>query len=278
MGHTPYSERFLQPAAVDAYEHDQYSPGTYWSALWTLQQPLLQAVFQQQRLALGSLKALDFACGTGRVLSLLEPFADKLVGVDISTAMAERARTRCPRAMIVVGDICSGRLPISGRYDVITVFRFLLNAETELRRTVLMHLRNYLDEEHGLLVLNVHGNARSLRHLGILRRRLLSPPSNGMLAEMTNEETCRLLDSTGYSVSRMCGYGLMLPILYRTPFRKLAFAVDRYTAARQWLPHRCVDLVFICKPKPLKPDPGSVGGQEKIEQPPAGRAAENKPA
>ena len=40
---------------------------------------------------------LDFACGTGRVTSVVAPLARESVGVDISPSMLEAARERCKR-------------------------------------------------------------------------------------------------------------------------------------------------------------------------------------
>ena len=117
------------------------------------------------------LPLLDFACGTGRVLAKLEPEVAVADGIDISPEMVAVARTKCTKARLQVGDILTQPELLQKNYDVITAFRFLLNVEPEIRRRALRRLREVIRAPHGLLVVNVHGNSRSLRHPAIMWRR-----------------------------------------------------------------------------------------------------------
>jgi len=254
----PYSNRFQSSSDVAAYESEEYSATSYSSCIWRLQQPVLAAAlarFGAQHQG-QDLRLLDFACGSGRILSFIEGLVAHATGVDISAGMAEVARQKCKKAEVRVGDILQQRELLQGPYDVITSFRFLLNVESDLRHKALRRLREVIRAPDGLLVVNVHGNSSSLRHPAIWwkRRQKKSAPAAPdiaplMLNEMSLAETRTLLSDCGFEVVEMLGFGVLPPTLYRTPLRGLALAVDRFFAERRWLTSWSVDLMFICRPK-----------------------------
>jgi SAM-dependent methyltransferase len=246
-----YADRFQTPAAAAAYEGREYGPGSYSASVWGWQRPALERTLQEFRAGRrGPVRLLDFACGTGRVLAALEPWVDAADGVDVSEAMVAAARAKCPRARLVVGDILARPGLLQPEYEVISCFRFLLNAEPELRRRVLGRLRAVLRTPGGLLLVNVHGNARSLRHPGLVWRRWRerSRPTGEMLNEMTAGEVRALLAASGFEVVRQPGFGMLPPTLHRTPLRPLAGAVDRALSGTHWWSPWSVDMLFICRP------------------------------
>jgi SAM-dependent methyltransferase len=107
--------------------------------------------------------ALDFACGTGRVLGYLESRVPVTFGVDISAEMVELARPRCGRSRFYLQDVLQPpRADLPADLDLITAFRFFLNAEPELRRAALRFMHGRL-RPTGALVANFHLNPLSLR-------------------------------------------------------------------------------------------------------------------
>ena len=106
-------------------------------------------------------RLLDFACGSGRILSFVEGLVSTAEGVDISTGMAEVAQQRCTSATIRVGNILEDPGLLQPPYDIITCFRFLLNVENSIRRSSLRRLREVIRTPGGLLLINIHGNSRS---------------------------------------------------------------------------------------------------------------------
>jgi SAM-dependent methyltransferase len=252
-----YSNRFQNAADVEAYEGQEYSARSYSSCIWRLQQPVLARILKEFRATRPgqSVRLLDFACGTGRILSFVEGLVESASGVDISAEMAELARRKCQKAEVRVGDILSQPELLAPPYDAITSFRFLLNVEHELRVKALRRLREVICTPGGLLVVNVHGNSRSLRHPAIWwkrRRQKQSVPTTGgpiMLNEMSPVEARTLLADCGFEVVQMLGFGILPPTFYRTPLRGLALAVDRSFANRRWLANWSVDLMFVCRPK-----------------------------
>ena len=248
---TPYSNRFQDRAEVEAYESQEYGVTSYSSQVWQWQRPVLEQIireFQQGRPA--PVRLLDFACGTGRVLAQIESLVATAEGVDISENMVSLARAKCRQARLKVGDILTQTDLLQDKYDLITAFRFLLNVEPELRRRVLAKLRTVVREPDGLLVLNVHGNSRSLRHPAILWRRWReqSRPTGAMLNEMSPAESRSLLRECGFEVVRQIGFGILPPTLYRTPIRGAMEKVDKFFAGKSVFRNCSIDLMFVCRP------------------------------
>jgi ubiquinone/menaquinone biosynthesis C-methylase UbiE len=180
----------------------------------------------------------------------VESLVDAAEGVDISEPMVARARTKCRQAQFKVGDILAQPELLQKNYDLITTFRFLLNVEPAQRQRVLRKLREVVREPDGLLVLNVHGNSRSLRHPAIVWRRWRerSRPTGAMLNEMSSAETKALLRECGFRVVRQFGFGMLPPTLYRTPLRGLAAALDKLFAGDNLWRDCSIDMMFICEP------------------------------
>jgi len=246
-----YSGRFQEKEAVAAYDTKEYGAGSYSSKIWELQRPVVEGIlrqFQIQHQRLPSL--LDYACGTGRVLSQVESLAATADGIDISPQMVQSARTKCVKSRLQVGDILTQPELLSATYDVITAFRFLLNVEPEIRRRTLERLREVIRQPDGLLLVNVHGNSRSLRHPAIVWRRWRerSGPGDTMLNELSPAAVRTLLEDSGFQVIRQFGFGFLPPTLYRTPLRGLAATVDKFMAGDNWSNDLSIDMLFICRP------------------------------
>jgi SAM-dependent methyltransferase len=247
---TSYAERFQQESDVAFYEAAEYGAESYATAIWQLQRPVLENLVKDFSTAqTGPVRLLDFACGTGRVLSALEPLVGAADGVDISENMVAVARGKCPKARLLVGDILAQTELLQGTYDLITCFRFVLNAEPGLRGRVLRRLRQVLRAPDGLLLVNVHGNSRSLRHPAIVWRRWREHGGNGrtMLNEMSPAAAKQLLAESGFEVVQQIGFGVLPPTLYRTPLRRMVAAVDRTFACGNFWPDRAIDILFVCR-------------------------------
>ena len=248
---TSYSERFQDSSSVADYESKEYGAGSYASCLWEMQRPVVEKLLAEFRRSHSQpVRLLDFACGTGRVISQLENLVDAAEGIDISPNMVEVARGKCRTARLHVGDILAQPELLQKKYDVITAFRFLLNVEPEMRGRILRRLRETLAEPNGWLIVNVHGNSRSLRHPAIVWRRWRerAQKSGAMLNEMSPGETRRLLRASGFEIVRQFGFGIVPPTLYRTPLRKLAAAADRSLAGENGWNDFAIDLLFVCRP------------------------------
>jgi len=245
-----YRDRFQNKGEVIQYESREYAPNAYATKIWQLQRPVLMEIVRQYRMERGQAPALlDFGCGTGRVLSSLEGLAATADGIDISPLMVEVAREKCKKANLIAGDIVTHPHLLQGKYDVITIFRFLLNAEPIIRRWVLLRLRDIIHPA-GELIVNVHGNSRSARHPGIVwtRWRNRHQSKSQVLNELSPVEVDNLLHECGFKVVRRIGFGILPPFMYRTPLRRLAASVDQALSGETWW-NISIDYMYVCRPR-----------------------------
>ncbi|MCA9653405.1 MAG: class I SAM-dependent methyltransferase [Myxococcales bacterium] len=151
-----YRDSHRRPGYGRYYERT-YEHGYYAEQWRRIERPLLAGMLRELH-DHGARSLLDFACGTGRILELAETIFDDTWGVDVSATMQELARERCPRSTLRLQDITEEPLP--RRFDVVTAFRFFLNAEEPLRRRVLRAIEASL-EPGGVLIANVHVSSTS---------------------------------------------------------------------------------------------------------------------
>lgn len=103
---------------------------------------------------------LDFACGTGRIVSAMEENSIESYGIDVSEKMLQEAREKCFKTNFLLRDISWEPLDLEP-FDLITAFRFFGNAQDELRRVILKRIHTLL-RPGGYFVLNNHRNPLSV--------------------------------------------------------------------------------------------------------------------
>ncbi len=162
---SPLDETYRKSHASEGYgEHYEttYKTGYYAHQWDKLERPLLKQVFAKIPNR-DKLRYLDFACGTGRILAVGEQYFDNATGVDISNAMIKVANTNCKTARFLERDITQE--PIDEQFDVITAFRFFLNAEASLADQILSEIARMLPDGKGKFITNIHMNDRSITGL-----------------------------------------------------------------------------------------------------------------
>lgn len=80
---------------------------------------LLADRLTREALAEASLDVLDAGCGTGLCGPLLRPLARRLVGVDLSGGMVEKARARGVYDEVAVAELCEFMRERSGSFDLV---------------------------------------------------------------------------------------------------------------------------------------------------------------
>ncbi len=187
---------------------------------------------------------LDFACGTGRITALMEPFADEAYAVDVSQSMTLVAERRCKKARFSVLDVTRERLDLPP-LDLITAFRFFGNAQDELRFAVLSSLREKLAPT-GYLVFNNHRNPRA--PLNALSR------MTGDMAQLdlSGSKLRRLLRESGFRVVRIYGIGAWI-FRHRiaTDSQLLESSLARCLEPISLLPGIgwvCPDMIIVARP------------------------------
>ncbi|MFC2015649.1 class I SAM-dependent methyltransferase [Chloroflexota bacterium] len=213
---TDYSSRYTDSfLATEGTSYDRAISSSFELGIWELEKHFLGEILKN--CSPGPARYLDFACGTGRIISHVGQYIEDRTGLDTSEQMIEVARKRVS-SRFVVGNIIEDVTLLEGEsFDLITCFRLFLNIEPYNRRLILDALGRYLADD-GYLVLNNHMNRYSV--LGItafLLRRLRILPSRveaargrrGIIGTMSELEFRRLLAGSGYQVQRVYRFALL---------------------------------------------------------------------
>jgi predicted TPR repeat methyltransferase len=242
---TDYTGVFQDAAAVEKYEHVVYAPDSYSSAINRRQRAYLRALvkraFPYRRPA-----QHDFACGTGRAIRLLHGLVRAAHGYDTSAAMLAKARELGAFAEL-------HQLPADGPTPapvnpeaptIVTIFRLLLNAEPEVRERALAFAAQALpDSESGLLVVENHGNRRSLRHLRHRRN-----ADQRWYAELSHTEVAALLAGHGFSIVQRRGFSLFPQGWYdRRWLRPLVRLIDDGCCRSELFSGLAVTVLYVAR-------------------------------
>ncbi|WP_244571224.1 class I SAM-dependent DNA methyltransferase [Mesorhizobium carmichaelinearum] len=207
------TERSFEGSAYSDYRSSHQTPGYgtdytktfcsgYYAALWLrIERPLVEGILRP--LGGPGRSCLDFACGTGRVTTVAGPLFGEVVGVDVSQSMLACARVP-GNVKLVKADLTVA--PLSRRFDVVTAFRFFLNAEDTLRRDALSAIHEHLNDG-GLLVSNIHMNATS--PAGLVCRFLNRFQGRVVRSTLSIHAYRQMLASNGFVVERVIGYGFL---------------------------------------------------------------------
>jgi len=223
------------------YDAKLFSPGSFDTAIWEREQRLLDRIVQEHVPQRQSY--LDFACGTGRVLSHVERNFEDAVGLDISPTMLAVARERVPSATLVQADATSDQQALQGRqFEFITAFRFFLNAQPMLRDAAMDFLASALRNGDSRLLFNVHGNRYSTRALVAAKAKI----TGEQFSSMSLRESIDLAARHGLEVLEWYGIGSYDKAL----LRMLPRNAWRWAEATVPLPKRfSVYLYFVCRHK-----------------------------
>jgi len=247
MENKTYRGSFTDKAIVDEYL-TRYSEATLSSYLFNIEKHILSDFIMKQIIPVangGTINYLDYACGTGRILNCcIEIFAKanyrlEAVGMDISEQMLATIKG-CPARLVKI-DITTDSAPHE-KYDIITCFRFFLNAENDLRNSVLSQLHNILEKD-GYLIVNNHGSCSSF--LGILRY------FNRQTNCLCDEQFLQILHSNGYKVTIVYALGLLPGVIVNRKIIRLLFLkFEKYLLKVKWgkIFHNFgLEKIYICK-------------------------------
>jgi predicted TPR repeat methyltransferase len=221
---TDYTKVFQDAGAAEKYENITYAPDSYASRINERQQAYLRGLVTREFDAPPAHH--DFACGTGRVIRALDGLVREAHGYDTSAEMMAKAKQVGSRAHW-------HRVPTDGPVPapvdaeppaIVTMFRLLLNVDDDVRERALAFAAKALPTAAaGLLVVENHGNASSLRHLRARRH-----SGQRWFAELSHGDVEELLARHGFEVVERRGFSMLTPSLHA---HSLARAVD--AAARR---------------------------------------------
>ena len=141
-------------------EYEAYYQNKAWQKfLWSREQEILLSILEKY-FSGRDVHLLDFACGTGRITEFLENRVKTSTGIDVSGSMLAVAREKLKRTEIIKTDITAENVLKPRKFNLITAFRFFLNAEPELRSAAIKAIAELLDED-GYFVFNNHQNSGS---------------------------------------------------------------------------------------------------------------------
>lgn len=203
----PYTESHKYESKGAEYEQ-YYQTQTWQKFLWSREQKIILKILDKY-FAGAEVHLLDFACGTGRIAGLLENRVKTSTGVDVSGSMLAVARKKLKRTEIIEADITAENILKPRKFNLVTAFRFFLNAEPELRRAAIRALVDLLDDE-GYLVFNNHQNLGSPWTKLLYRRHRRKNPE-GIFNVMSMDELEELARQAGLEIVEMFPVGFFHP-------------------------------------------------------------------
>lgn len=249
-----YRREFDSVDKATAYDVGQYGRLSWSSLLWQVEQEQLRMILDDAGNVPRRERYLDFACGTGRVTAYCDRYFQHSAGLDISESMVSVAREKYPYLEFLVGDFTNQPHVAGDDYDLITAFRFVLNADESDRIAALRWFRSLLRDESSRIILNNHSAAASHKAIPYVLRRLRGRiRTTGRI--LSHREISRMADAAGLRIVEKRGLGVIgaksMSIL--GPDRSLRiqrFLADRFVAGLIG-----EDQIYVLAPG------GDVGGQ-----------------
>jgi SAM-dependent methyltransferase len=219
-----YTKVFQDADAVEKYETITYAPDTYASRINERQQAYLRGLVIRE---FGDKAPVqhDFACGTGRAIRTLHGLVRAAHGYDTSAEMmAKAAEVGSQAAFHQVPTDGPVPAPVDAGFPaIVTMFRLLLNVDDAVRDRALAFAAKALPTpDAGILVVENHGNASSVRHLRARRH-----SGQRWFAELSHEQVSQLLARHGFEVIERRGFSMLTPSLHAHPLARAADAAAR---------------------------------------------------
>lgn len=242
-GEYKYSRAYQDKSAVDVYEK-RYAEGSSDAMIWGMELQLLFKLLTKFCPDFSDAKTMDFACGTGRILSCLDGKVGTLVGVDISRQMLDQAKKNVPNVPTMCLDLNEEPEKIPAGQDIITLFRFILMADPDLREDCMALLATKLKDEKSILIVGLHGNPKSRRILAHFRNWLRGKPK---LASFSLYEMRSLAERNGLVVVGGTGCGYIPLSVARYLPAKIVQLIEGGLAGRPWIWRYGSNLLVVCR-------------------------------
>jgi len=237
-----YRESHTYAAKGTEYER-HYETQAWDRFLWSREREILLKILATY-FAGRDVHLLDFACGTGRITRFLEDRVATSTGVDISDSMLAVAGQKLKRTEIIEADITVDNILQPRQFNLITAFRFFLNAEPELRSAAIETLADLLTGD-GTLVFNNHHNLGS-PWIKLLHARHRQKNTEGIFNVMRIEQMKDLVESAGLEIVEFYPVGFFhppkIPVWYR-----LNRVIDNVACRFKCLSRFSENPVVVCR-------------------------------
>ena len=237
-----YRDSHTYPAKGAEYER-HYETQAWDRFLWSREREILLKILAKY-FASRDVHLLDFACGTGRITSLLEDCVTTSTGVDVSSSMLAVARQKLKHTEIIEADITVDNIFKPKPFNFITAFRFFLNAEPELRSMTIETLADLLTDD-GILVFNNHHNLGS-PWIKLLHTRHRQKNPEGTFNVMSIEQMKDLVESAGLKIAELYPVGFFHPPKVPVSYR-LNRVIDNIACKFKCLDRFSENPIVVCR-------------------------------
>ena len=229
-------------------EYEAYYQSKAWQRfLWSREQEILLRILEKYFDG-RDVHLLDFACGTGRITEFLENRVKTPMGIDVSDSMLTIAQEKLKRTELIKADITAENILKPRKFNLITAFRFFLNAEPELRSAAFKKLADLLEED-GYLVFNNHQNSGSpWMRLRFAHYRKKNP--QGTFNVMSIEQMKNLAEGAGLEIVEIYPAGFFNPPKIPVP-DCLNRAIDWAAGKFIFLNRFSENLIAVCSRKKI---------------------------
>lgn len=233
------------------YENVVYDADSYSSVIWKFERKILDKYLALLKTKNTNLNCLDFACGTGRIIKYLEMRLDYnncLIGIDISGHMLKIAKSKVSHSQLINADITQNDVISNQTFDLITAFRFFLNAQPLLRENAMLLLKSKLKNNNSILIFNIHGNKYSYRLITVMIFKILGKK----LQQLSYWEVENFIEKNDLEVVDSYGIGFVPRFMYRFLPNKVLCHIDNYIQSIPNIKYFGYNLLFVCRKKSLK--------------------------
>lgn len=241
---TDISYRDSHKYAGKGTEYEKYYQTQAWERfLWSREQEIILRILDKY-FAGSDIHLLDFACGTGRITSLLENRVKTSTGVDVSGSMLAVAREKLERTEIIEVDITAKNVLKPRKFNLITAFRFFLNAEPNLRLAAIRALTELLSDD-GYFIFNNHHNLGS-PWIKLLEWCHQKRNPDGIFNVMSMSEMKSLAESVGLEIVEIYPIGFFHPPKIPVSYR-LNRAIDNVACKVKFLNRFSESPIVVCR-------------------------------
>jgi len=242
VGKISYKESHKHATKGAEYE-EHYEKQPWDRFLWSREQEIILQILAKY-FGGREIHLLDFACGTGRIAGFLEDRVTSSTGIDVSDSMLAIAGKKLRRTEIVNADITEENILKPRKFNLITAFRFFLNAEPDLRSAAMRATAELLSDD-GCFVFNNHHSLGS-PWTRLLNARHLKNDPEGTFNVMSIDQMKRLVEGVGMEIVEIYPAGFFhppkLPIFYR-----LNRAIDSLASRFEYLARFSENPIAVCR-------------------------------
>lgn len=233
--------------------HKSFEIYPFRKYIWEWEQETLTKILSKKLKSDSTI--LDFACGTGRILNYLKMQSKNVTGVDVSPAMLEVSRKNHPELEILQVDITRDNILKGKRqFDVLTAFRFFLNAQNELRKEVLNALHPLLKDD-GIFILDNHGSATGVgtflgKWVSVVKNATRSEEKHYVYNVLSERKLKGLLNEAGFEIIDSY-HRSVFPILNeKTKFDVSKVEnLDNWFSSKKFFRPLARNVIYVCKKK-----------------------------